>query len=74
MQLELWAYVIATHYSISLKEVHEMTPATFQQSLSWALAGRNQQEKQMKRQRQEAKSGGRETVSLDYDWLELEDF
>jgi len=27
----------------------------------------------MKRQRQEANSGGRETVSLDYDWLS-EDF
>jgi len=74
MQLELWAYIVATHYSISLKEVHEMTPATFHQSLSWALVGRNQQEKQKKRQRQEAKSGGRETVSLDYDWLDLEDF
>ena len=51
-----------------------MTPATFQQSLSWALAGRSQQEKKMKRQQQETKSGGRETVSLNYDWLEMEDF
>ena len=51
-----------------------MTPATFEQSLVWALVGRNQEEKEMKRQRQEANSGGQETVSLDYAWLEMEDF
>ena len=73
MQLELWAYIIAKHYGISLKEVHEMSPETFQQSLTWAFVGRSQEEKDMKRQRQEANSGGREPVSLDYDWLS-EDF
>ena len=74
MQLEMWGYIVAKHYGISLKEVHEMSPDTFQQSLVWALVGRNQEEKEMKRQRQEAKSGGQETVSLDYAWLETEDF
>ncbi len=74
MQMELWGYIVAKHYGISLKEVHEMTPETFQQSLVWALVGRSQEEKEMKRQRQEAKSGGQETVSLDYAWLETEDF
>ncbi len=74
LQMELWAYVVAKHYGISLKEVHEMTPETFQQSLTWALVGRNQEEKEMKRQRQQANSGGQETVTLDYSWLELEDF
>ena len=44
------------------------------ESLTWALVGRKQEEKEMKRQRQEAKSGGQETVSLDYAWLEMEDF
>tara|TARA_A100001201_G_C3984581_1_gene169698 strand:- start:269 stop:547 length:279 start_codon:yes stop_codon:yes gene_type:complete len=74
LQMELWAYVVAKHYGISLKEVHEMTPETFQQSLTWALVGRNQEEKEMKRQRQQANSGGQETVTLDYSWLEMEDF
>lgn len=74
MQMELWAYMVAKHYGISLKEVHEMTPETFQQSLVWALVGRNAQEKEMKRQRQEANSGGQETVTLDYSWIETEDF
>jgi hypothetical protein len=74
LQMELWAYVVAKHYGISLKEVHEMTPETFQQSLTWALVGRKQEEKEMKRQRQQANSGGQETVTLDYSWLEMEDF
>ena len=74
LQMELWAYVVAKHYGISLKEVHEMTSETFQQSLTWALVGRNQEEKEMKRQRQQANSGGQETVTLDYSWLEMEDF
>ena len=74
LQMELWAYVVAKHYGISLKEGHEMTPETFQQSLTWALVGRNQEEKEMKRQRQQANSGGQETVTLDYSWLEMEDF
>ena len=65
---------MAKHFNISLKEVHEMSPETFQQSLVWTLVGRSQEEKQTKRRQQEAKSGGRETVSLDYDWLEMEDF
>jgi|TARA_R100000149_G_scaffold687_1_gene215 hypothetical protein len=74
MQLETWAYAVAMHFGISLAEVHDMSPETFQQSLVWTLVGRSQQEKAMKRQRQEAKSGGQETVSLDYAWLEMEDF
>ena len=74
LQMELWAYIVAKHYGISLKEVHEMTPETFQQSLTWALVGRKQEEKEMKRQRQQANSGGQETVTLDYSWLEMEDF
>ena len=74
LQMELWAYVVAKHYGISLKEVHEMTPETFQQSLTWALVGRNQEEKEMKRQRQQANSGGQETVLLDYSWLKWRTF
>tara|TARA_R100000152_G_C6779955_1_gene212141 strand:+ start:3006 stop:3212 length:207 start_codon:yes stop_codon:yes gene_type:complete len=66
----MWAYIIAKHYGISLKEVHEMTPDTFQQSLVWAMVGRKHDEKENKRRRQEANNAGRETVSLDYTFVE----
>lgn len=74
IQTEMWGYIVAKHYGISLKEVSEMSPDVFRQSFTWALVGRKQEEKEMKRQSQEASSGGQETVSLDYSWLELEDF
>ena len=74
IQLEMWGYIVAKHYGISLKEVHEMSPETFNQSLIWAMVGRKQEEKEMKRRNQQAKSGGQETVTLDYSWIETEDF
>jgi len=74
LQLELWAYMVAKHYGVSLKEVDEMNPDTFRRSLVWALVARKEEEKANKRQRQEAKSGGRETVSVDYSFLDREDF
>jgi len=70
----MWAYIVAMHYNISLKEVTEMSPEIFRQSLTWAMVGRKEEEKNMKRERQSANSGGRETVSLDYSFLETEDF
>lgn len=73
LQLELWAYAIAKHYSISIKEVHEMSPTQFEQSLVWCMVGKKQEEKEQKRQNQSSKSGSRETVSLDYNWA-MEDF
>ena len=36
-QVELWAYTIAKHYSISLLEVYSMPPRLFKQSLVWAM-------------------------------------
>jgi hypothetical protein len=74
MQLELWSYMIAKHFGISLKEVDDMHPETFRRSLVWTLVGIAQEEKANKQQRQEAKSGGRETVSVDYSFLDREDF
>ena len=74
MQLELWGYMIAKHFGISLKEVDDMHPETFRRSLVWTLVGQAQEEKANKQQRQEAKSGGRETVSVDYSFLDREDF
>ena len=74
LQMEMKAYIVAKHYSISIKEVHEMTPQQFYQSYTWAMVGRRQEEKANKRSNQSSKSGSRETVSLDYDFLNMEDF
>jgi hypothetical protein len=57
-----------------MKEVDEMHPETFRRSLVWALVGQNQEEKANKQRLQEAKSGGRETVKVDYSFLDREDF
>tara|TARA_R100000995_G_scaffold17466_1_gene6914 strand:- start:645 stop:920 length:276 start_codon:yes stop_codon:yes gene_type:complete len=73
LQLELWAYVIAQHFSISIKEVHEMSPQQFEQSLVWTMVGRKEEEKAQKKQQKSSKGGSRETVSLDYNWA-MEDF
>jgi|TARA_R100000951_G_scaffold57432_1_gene48238 hypothetical protein len=74
LSLEMQAYIVAKHYSVSIKEVQEMSPQQFYQSFTWAMVGRRQEEKAHKRDKQSAKSGGRETVSLDYDFLNREDF
>tara|TARA_R100000406_G_scaffold45087_1_gene30306 strand:+ start:751 stop:933 length:183 start_codon:yes stop_codon:yes gene_type:complete len=38
LQAELYAYIVASHYSISLQDVYNMPLPIFQQSLKWALA------------------------------------
>tara|TARA_R110002051_G_scaffold325714_1_gene430424 strand:+ start:1138 stop:1350 length:213 start_codon:yes stop_codon:yes gene_type:complete len=70
----MWSYIIAKHFSISIKDVHEMSPEQFTQSLTWAMVGRKEEEKANKRQKQSSKQGSRETVSLDYDWAMGDDF
>ncbi len=74
LSLEMKAYIVAKHYTISIKEVHEMTPQQFYQSYTWATIAREEEEKANKRASQSAKNGSRETVSLDYDFLNREDF
>lgn len=65
MQMEMWAYVVAKHYSISLTEAYAMSPTLFRQSLAWALAIDEEQAKERRRSGKQAASG-RETISLDY--------
>tara|TARA_R110002167_G_scaffold15540_5_gene61972 strand:+ start:862 stop:1140 length:279 start_codon:yes stop_codon:yes gene_type:complete len=74
LQLETQAYIVAKHYSISIKEVHEMTPQQFYQSYTWAMVGRRQEEKEQKKQNTASKGGSRETVSPDYSFLNSEEF
>lgn len=74
LSLEMKAYIVAKHYGVSIKEVHEMTSQQFYQSYTWAMIGRKEEEKANKRANQSSKSGSRETVSLDYSFLDTEDF
>ena len=69
---EYLAYVVAKHYNISLYEVYKMPLPIFKQSLIWAMAIQEEQEKENKRAEQEAKAGDREVVSLDYSFLDWE--
>ena len=71
LQTELFAYRVAKHYNISLLEVNQMDIKTFQQSLSWALAVDEEQEKESERARVSSQNDN-ETISLDYGFLNEE--
>tara|TARA_R110002020_G_scaffold201043_6_gene403507 strand:+ start:855 stop:1067 length:213 start_codon:yes stop_codon:yes gene_type:complete len=70
MQMQLFAYIVAKHYSISLHEVYNMSEPIFKQSLSWALAINEEERLEGKKQRTESD----DTVEFDYTFLEMEDF
>lgn len=71
-QIELWAYIIAKHYNISLTEVYSMPNNIFKQSLVWAMVVTDENKKNIERKKQKAKSGDREVVNLDYSFLDWE--
>ena len=73
LHTQLFAYRIAKHYNISLGEVYNMSDELFTQSLAWAMAVEEEQKKDAKLQRTKA-STSQEVVSLDYDFLNAEDF
>lgn len=73
LQHQLFAYIVAKHYSISLTEVYQMENEIFTQSLAWALAVQEEEEKDMRRQQMQDNTSN-ETVTLDYTFLEGEDF
>lgn len=72
LQAQLFAYIVAKHYSISLTEVYQMDKEIFTQSLAWALAINDEEDKERKRQHMQD-STGNETVTLDYSFLDGED-
>ncbi len=72
LQAELYAYIVATHYNISLHDVYNMPLPIFKQSLKWALAVKEEKEKEEKKQKQKSKAGDREVVGLDYSFLDWE--
>ena len=71
MQMQLFAYIVAKHYSISLHEVYSMSEPIFRQSLSWALAINEEDRLEQKKQKV---SESDDTVEFDYTFLETEDF
>ena len=71
-QAEYLAYVVAKHYNISLYDVYKMPLPIFKQSLIWAMAIQEEQEKEDKKAEQKAKAGDREVVGLDYSFLDWE--
>ena len=73
LHTQLFAYRIAKHYNISLGEVYNMSDELFKQSLVWALAVEEEEERN--RKIESAKSStNQEVVTLDYDFLDSEDF
>ena len=73
LQHQLFAYIVAKHYSISLTEVYQMEEDIYTQSLAWALAVQEEEEKEARRQQMQDETSN-ETVSVDYTFLETEDF
>ena len=73
MQMQLFAYIVAKHYSISLHEVYSMSEPIFRQSLSWALAADEEERIQHEKQ-QASQNASNDTVDFDYTFVETEDF
>ena len=73
MQNQLFAYIVAKHYGISLSEVYNMGQEILKQSLIWALAIQEEERKEQRRQQAESATSN-ETVTFDYDFLHQEDF
>ena len=73
LQLQLFAYMIAKHYGISLTEVYQMNDEIFRQSLVWAMAIEEEEQKAMEKTRVSSESGSNEVISLDYSFLNFEE-
>ena len=73
MQMQLFAYLVAKHYSISLTEVYQMSAEIFRQSLVWAMAIEGEQAKAMEKERVSSSSGSNDIVTFDYSFLNLEE-
>ena len=73
-QLQLFAYTVAKHYGISLREVYMMEESMFKQSLAWATAIEHEREEAEKKERLRSSSGSDEVVDFDYTFLEMEEY
>ena len=66
--------MVAKHYGVSLMEVYQMDDDVFKQSLVWAMAVEEEQEKEAERQRFIENTDSSEIITFDYSFLEEEDF
>jgi hypothetical protein len=73
LHIQTFAYIIAKHYGVSLQEVYGMDRELFKQSLVWAMAV-DKREKQQQNKQNKQNNTGSEVVSVDYSFLDLEDF
>ena len=73
MQMQLFAYIVAKHYNISLHEVYQLSDAVFKQSLSWALAVEEEERLAEKKQNLQNNTESGDIVDFDYSFLEGED-
>jgi len=71
LQNQLFAYTVAKHYGLSIGEVLNMGIAEFRQSLSWAIAMQDRENKQRAKQKMQNETGN-ETITLDYSFLDSE--
>lgn len=71
LQNQLFAYIVAKHYGLSIGEVLNMPMGEFRQSLSWAIAMQDRENKQRAKQKMENETGN-ETITLDYSFLDSE--
>ena len=74
LQLQLFAYNVAKHYNISLTEVYNMSEGMFRQSLAWAMAIDTMAEKEKEKERVRSNTQSNDIVSLDYSFLQEDDF
>jgi hypothetical protein len=63
--MEMAAYSVAKHFSISLADAYAMPLDLFFQSLEWAITVQKLQAEEMQKQAGAAKHSG-EAISLDY--------
>jgi len=71
-QGELWAYIVAKHYGVTMQEAFMMGPDMFFCSLEWALASQKMEQEAMENATKG--KGGGDSVSLDYTFPEDEGF
>tara|TARA_R100000908_G_C3749492_1_gene144286 strand:+ start:317 stop:577 length:261 start_codon:yes stop_codon:yes gene_type:complete len=71
LQNQLFAYTVAKHYGLSIGEVLNMGIAEFRQSLSWAIAMQDRENKERAKQKMKNETGN-ETITLDYSFLDSE--
>ena len=74
LQMQLFAYIVAKHYGVSLVEVYAMEDTIFQQSLIWAMAINEEEREEERRQEMMSKTDSGDLVEFDYSFLETEDF